>query len=173
MNPTGSNSPESDAVDQLVAYLDGELSEAEAEQVERRLAQDSEYRGQLQRLQQSWDMLDYLPRANVGPAFTKTTVEMVAVRAAGDRRKKRLSDGLQRTGRWIGVLALGLVAFAAGFYVVRHRLDAPNRRLLQDLPVVENVDLYYHADDIQFVEQLESEDFFDVEVEPVGYRRDE
>ena len=45
----------------LVAYLDGELSEAEIIEVEKRLTTCEKFRKQLNGLERTWDMLDALP----------------------------------------------------------------------------------------------------------------
>ena len=47
----------------MIAYLDGELPEAEARRMERRLADEPTLRARLRELQQTWDMLDALPKA--------------------------------------------------------------------------------------------------------------
>jgi len=52
---------EADA-EQLTAYLDGELSGEELANVEQRLLDDQAFRGLMQKLQSSWDMLDSLPQ---------------------------------------------------------------------------------------------------------------
>ena len=68
--------------EELVAYLDGELEPARQLQVERRLADDADYRGELIRLQRSWDLLDQLPRADTDEEFTKSTITMAALQGA-------------------------------------------------------------------------------------------
>lgn len=155
--------------EELVAYLDGELDAAESERIERRLSEDPEYRLQLTKLQRAWDMLDHLPRARVGDAFTQTTIEMVAVNAEHDSSKRKRILRVRRIAAWLGVVAAGTLAVFLGYRTVHQRLDGPNRQLLEDLPVVENVDLYYHAEDIEFLEELAASGVFDDEVEPVDY----
>ena len=79
---TNHESAQPEIDDELTAYLDGELDAASVRRVEERLARDTAYRGQLQKLERTWDLLDRLPRADVGEKFTKSTLEMVAVAAA-------------------------------------------------------------------------------------------
>lgn len=154
-------------LEELVAYLDGELEPADAERIETRLSEDPAYRTELKGLQGAWDMLDLLPRPQVGEGFTRSTIEMVAVKAADDTAKRRGSVRLRRAAGWLAVVSAAVVAGFVGYRAVHHRLDRPNRQFLEDLPVVENVDLYYHADDIEFVEKLAASGIFDEEVEPV------
>ncbi len=53
-----------------------------------------------------------------------------------------------------------VLAAVFGYLAARFRLDRPNRRLVRDLPVIENVELYRHIDDIDFLRQLEAEGLF-------------
>lgn len=67
-----------DPVDEeLVAYLDGELSEEQAKQVEQRLASDPQLRRRAILLKKTYDLLDYLPRPEASPDFTTRTLEKV------------------------------------------------------------------------------------------------
>ena len=86
-----SNLPPDDAAlppptldEELVAYLDGELDAEAGRRLEQRLADDATARSALRGLQVSWDALDELDQADVGQDFTRTTLEMVAVRATKD-----------------------------------------------------------------------------------------
>lgn len=152
--------PQPTITDELSAYLDGELDAAGVRAVEERLARDPVYHQELQRLERAWDLLDRLPRAAVDDSFTKTTIEMVAVAAAEDaqqvlnelpRRQRR-----QRTIGAVAVLAVGLVGFFAG----RWLWPNPNEQLLEDLPVIKNFELYYQADNLEFLRMLDSEGLF-------------
>jgi len=157
---------ESDTVEQaLVAYLDGELDDASSNEIERRLSRDPKFRDSLRRLQAAWDMLDLLPRADAGDEFTKSTVELVAVKATNDARKK--SDSWTTTNRlnWIVGIAGAVVALFVGYGTSRYMLSAPNRQLVSDLPVIENVDLYHNIDSIEFLQQLDAEGLFAEEAE--------
>jgi len=160
-NPT----PETIEIEtELVAYLDGELDHASAQRVERRLSEDPEFRRRLQQLQRAWDLLDQLPRVEASENFASTTVEMVALRAATDSDH---SVGRWRRRRFVAwsLRAMGLAAaIVVGYLVVQVRQQAPERRFLRDLPVIENVDLYLNADDIEFVRQLQRESLFEQEL---------
>ena len=62
MSEASSYNAEDQTYEQLVAYLDGELDAESSLQVERRLAEDAEFRRELRQLQRAWDMLDELPK---------------------------------------------------------------------------------------------------------------
>jgi anti-sigma factor RsiW len=158
---TGSTEPSTTTdQEQLVAYLDGELSHEEAQQVERRLSQDEGFRQLLRSLQQTWDLLDELPQPTLDDGFTQTTVEMVAVRmnedvAADERRQQRW-----RRYRRVAQLAAVAAGLLLGFWGVRYLLGRADRELLSDLPVIERVDLYDKIDDLAFLESLSKAGMF-------------
>ncbi len=143
----------------LTSYLDDELAPDERAHVEQRLTQDPQFRGQLNHMQRAWDLLDTLQRTEAPSNFTQSTVEMVAVKAADDAETETSPGG--KRGVIIAMACVGsLLAAGAGFFAVYTALDAPNRRLLNDLPVIEKLDKYRYADSIEFLESLESEGLF-------------
>jgi anti-sigma factor RsiW len=154
-----------DVYEQLVAYLDGELDAEGSREVERRLAADESYRRELQRLQSAWDMLDDLPSSEVSEGFTQTTVEMVALSAAHDIEQTK--SQIKQRGRLLWALAgcSLLAAVGLGYAIVANLMAQPNRQLVQDLPVIENVELYRVADSVDFLHELTEADLFGDEVE--------
>jgi anti-sigma factor RsiW len=149
--------------EELVAYLDGELDAEASDRVEQRLAVDPAYRQALKELQSAWDLLDELPRAPVTETFTQTTVEMVALTAEAETLTAAAQ--LERRRWWLGlVLAAGILAVAGMSYaVMSQQLDEPNQKLVQDLPVIENVDLYKVADSVEFLRALDEASLFEEE----------
>ena len=144
----------------LVAYLDGELDAQQARDVEDRLSRDADYRQQLRELQGTWDLLDHLPTADVDESFTRTTVAMVAVSASGDAERVAVRRGRRKRWlRWTGTVAAA-TAFAAGYVAVWILVSRENQRLLRDLPVIQRLDQYRYADNIEFLRQLERERLF-------------
>ena len=145
---------------QLVAYLDGELDEPATRGIEQRLASDPEFREALGRLERTWDVLDSLGRADVDEKFTASTLEMM-VSAAGDEvhEKQREAPRRRRRRRLIGAGGLAAAA-AAGFLFVWLSWSDPNERLVQDLPVLENLDQYGQIDDVKLLEMLHEEKLF-------------
>lgn len=144
----------------LVAYLDGELDADQARAVEDRLSRDAEYRRQLRELQQTWDLLDQLPTAEVDDRFTQTTLAMVAVSAAEDvDQAQQRQVHTRRRWWWTGSLAAA-VAFVIGYAAVSLVVSRENRRLLRDLPVIQRLDEYRYADSVEFLRLLEREGIF-------------
>jgi anti-sigma factor RsiW len=152
------NDPHAEPVDQgtlrelLVAYLDGELDSTASLEIERCLAAEPRVQQELQQLQQTWDLLDRLPRAEVDAKFTRSTVEMIAVVAEEETTRDHVGAAVRRR-RWGQATGL-LIAAAAGFILARIVWPEPNQQLLQDLPVVENLEAYRQTPDLEFLKQL-------------------
>jgi len=145
---------------QLVAYLDGELDVEESRQVEQRLADDERYRRQLKELDEAWGLLEDLPRADVNDMFTRTTVAMVAVAAEQDARQAQVSRQRRSWFGWACAAAVVIIAGSIGFAAARFRLDRPNREVVADLPVIENVDIYRYVDSVEWLETLDKPELF-------------
>ena len=150
--------------EELVAYLDGELDEPTRQRVEQWLARDPSAREELRRLEETWLLLDELPRAETDETFTQTTVEMIALTAAGQRSRpaagllSRLNVGRLApwwlTGVWfVGAALVGFLAVALA------RPDA-DRQLLEDLPLLEHLDAYRYAESVEFLRHLAERELF-------------
>ena len=165
MSEASSYNAEDESYEQLVAYLDGELDAESSLQVERRLAEDAEFRRELQHLQRTWDMLDELPKAEVSEAFTQTTVEMVVLSAELESQEE--GKRVVRSGRLLwSIGGGGLVATAfISFWLMFTYLSRDNERLVRDLPVIEDIELLRVADNMEFVRQLDNSGLFDEEVD--------
>jgi anti-sigma factor RsiW len=146
--------------EELTSYLDGELDAENVRRVESRLASDAVYRAELQRLQRAWDLLDRLPRSNVPESFTQTTMEMVAVAAAQEAEAVQASlPRRERRQRILGALGVA-AAVVAGFGIGHLLWPNPNEQLLEDLPVLQKFELYYQADNLEFLQLLDREGVF-------------
>ncbi len=156
--------------EQLVAYLDGELSAEESAQVERRLASDPALRQQLQELERSWAVLDALPAVTVAASFSQTTMELAL--AEGDQapleRESATPDGLPLGRRWLAVMGRcsarrwgTVLVFAAaalcGAVCGRWLWPDPHQQLVANLPVIHYVNLYRQFEDPLFLRLLQQE----------------
>jgi len=149
--------PAADTVadEQLVAYLDGELDDQASRRVEALLASDPKLRQQAVQLERSWEVLGHVSRFEVDERFTQSTLEMVAV-AAEEEVRKQEEEAPQRTRRrWLLGSAALAAAVATGFLAATILWPDPNRRLLEDLPVLERFEQYRQIDDIHFLHELE------------------
>jgi anti-sigma factor RsiW len=146
----------------LSAYLDNELDDETAQAVEARLNVDEKVRAEADALKRTWDMLDYLPRAEPSPSFTHRTMSRIsALRPAATQPARADTPGppWRRRLGWAAAMAL---AAAAGFAAVTFLLppDRTDEELARDLRVIENRRLYEPIDDIDFLHALEQPDLF-------------
>ncbi|HKI36741.1 MAG TPA: hypothetical protein VKA46_33105 [Gemmataceae bacterium] len=143
----------------LVAYLDGELDEEAARQVEARMTQDPAVRAEVESLRRTWELLDYLPRAEPSPNFTHRTISLVtgehkAALLARRRRRRRLF-----AAAWAAaVLLAALGGFGAVTLLVPR--EPTDEELAHDLRVLENRKLYDQVDSISFLKELDQPDLF-------------
>jgi len=141
---------------EMVAYLDGELDVQQVADVEKRLSEDSEYRVRLQQLQQAWDLLDELPRSKGDEQFTRSTVEIVVVKAREEAERRAW---LPRLGGLLLVVGVSL----AGYLLSWQLANRDNRQLIQDLPVIEKMSQYKQAESLEFLRMLVKEGVFETE----------
>jgi anti-sigma factor RsiW len=145
--------------DDLVAYLDGELDAENARRVEQLLASDIRARQRLRELQYSWDLLDQIPRPEVSSEFTQTTVSMIAVQEAQSLALDRRSIA-GRLWQWLVPMAGVVLAAALGYWAMTTLYRSPERRLLHDMSLIENMDMYSAAESVDFLRTLKREDLF-------------
>ncbi|MGB9689414.1 hypothetical protein [Thermogutta sp.] len=154
----------------LVAYLDGELSAEEAARIERLINEDPEVRSELQRLAETWDWLNVLERPTVDEDFTRTTIEMVARSAVSEIQEKtesrRKSFALFAAVGVLGTIVCLLVGYAIAFSLWTN----PNQWLLEHYAVIQNQDLYRHVESVRFLRMLKENGLFveDEELPPAG-----
>jgi len=145
--------------EQLVAYLDGELDVEASRRVEELLATEPKVRQALQGLDRTWELLGELEMPQVAERFAQSTLEMVAVAAAEDTERSRTDASRRRRWRWVILSASLLAAGTAGFLGMSLRPD-PNRQLIDDLPLLENLDEYRQIDDVEFLRSLHKQGVF-------------
>lgn len=141
-------------LEEIVAYLDGELSAEDCARVERRLASDEDYRQQLQGIERAWTALDELPMATVDDRFSRTTLTMVVEDATQELEARTRAMPITRRRRWLAMTFGAAAAAGLGFAVFRMAWPNPNETLLADLPVIDNVDIYSQFQDIDFLRRL-------------------
>ncbi|MBN2024558.1 MAG: hypothetical protein JW809_17395 [Pirellulales bacterium] len=146
--------------EQLVAYLDGELDEQSQRQFEAYLASDPALRARLEQMGKAWNMLDLLDRPEVDETFTETTLELVAVAAEEDASRRLAALPRGRRWRWATMSAGALLAAAVGFAAVALLRPDPDRRLLENLPVLEEFDEFRRIENVEFVRELRAARFF-------------
>ncbi|RMG33988.1 MAG: hypothetical protein D6725_14985 [Planctomycetota bacterium] len=151
-------------LENIAAYLDGELPEEQAAEIERTLATSPEARQELQEMVAAWEMLDVLPRIRATEAFTKQTLASIRVEAAaGGRPKRRWVEHAIPVAMW-GVL-LGVVA-AVSFAVAAHWGRQEYEPVLEKLALLENEPLYREVGSLKFLQKLHESGLFAEDVSP-------
>jgi anti-sigma factor RsiW len=146
----------------LVAYLDGELDEAPSQEIDRILARSEVARHEVEALSRAWEMLDLLPRPRVPADFTEKTMttlrlEEVPLRFADQPWFVFLRRGSVAAG-WLAAMTLSGVV---GFLATTQWLPNPHRELLEELPVVRQLDVYAEVESIDFLKALHDDALFE------------
>lgn len=163
-HPLNENSDElaDQELSELTAYLDGELSEAEVDAVERRLVTEAPLRRKLTSLDRTWQMLDALEEVSASDQFVRRTLESMAVtNAAEDADPKTTLPGtagstlLRQASVW---LVTGFVFTVAGLqlgqWISDRNRDPEQLELLENLDVVRRYHLYSSIPDVGFLREL-------------------
>lgn len=154
----------------LTAYLDGELDEKLASEIEQKLTRSEVARREVEILSRTWDMLGLLPRVNVSEEFSHKT--MAIAKQAEDPLLLDRSKVWLLQARRIGYLAgwgvaICLAAFA-GFQITNRFIPDESRLLVEELPIIENLDNYREVGDVEFLRQLQSGHVFHEEATNVS-----
>ena len=138
-----SNNPQ---LTELVAYLDGELGDAESHHLEQQLASDPPLRTYAESLDRTWQLLDSLGEATASGEFTRKTLASLQAQPMGDDEqsaRKSLAQKLRSSAR-LPLLRIALWT-TAGFFGCSIGLLCSR---IQRTPQTDSAD-------IQILEQLE------------------
>lgn len=140
----------------LVAYLDGELDDQAAERIEAVLAQSNVARNDVEALARTYELLDSLPRYAAPDSFTEQTLATIRVsEMRPDYRQSewyRILRGSLPVLGWMAALA----AVVGVSYLTTHRwMPRESDRLLRELPVIEQLDVYSEIGGIEFLQLLD------------------
>jgi len=145
----------------LVAYLDGELPEPAAKEIEHVLSKSPTVQHDVEMLSRTWDLLDQLPRLAGSSDLTARTITVIKP----DEAPKPLlpaswiarfpKEAFRRgtiVATWVAGLALAAVV---GFVITNRMIPNPSDELLRNLPVIEKLDLYSNVESIEFLRELD------------------
>ncbi len=138
----------------LVAYLDGELNDAQARTIATKLTQSLTARREVEALQKTWEMLDLLSRPRASEDFTVRTLS-VATRQGDGRIASAASDVARRVGLGLVWAAISATLFVVGFLLTTRVWPNPSARLVRDLPIAESFEEYRDVGSFEFLEQLD------------------
>lgn len=141
----------------LVAYLDGELSEPQAQIIATKLTQSMTARREVESLRKTWEMLDLLPRPKASEDFTARTLgEAESLDGRGDRIASAASNLARKVLVIVGWIAVAVVLSLVGYTITSRLLPNPSARLIRDLSIAESLDAYREVGGIEFLRQLDS-----------------
>jgi anti-sigma factor RsiW len=151
--------------DNLVAYLDGELNEAETHAIEAKLTHSVSARHEVETLEKTWELLDYLPRPKASPELTSRTLSQ-ATQASPDDHLLTVAKGTARhVGRVLIGAALVLASLGVGYLSTRWLWPNPTVRLARDLPLAEHLDEYQTVGSFEFLKQLDESGVFETDID--------
>ncbi len=144
--------------DNFVAYLDGELEPAEAQDLERVLADSPVARKDIELLVRTYGLLDLLPRPQATVEFTQKT--MATIKLSDIKTDvtqsvwyKRVHLGLVALTGVALLAATGLLAYGCTSRLVPTEDDL----LLRDLQVIQHLDEYSQVGQFEFLERLQGQ----------------
>lgn len=139
----------------LVAYLDGELNEAESRGIATKLTQSATARREVEILERTWELLDYLPRPQASELLTARTMSQVLqLGMQGDKLDSAARTAVRRMV-WAAVwMVASCLAFGLGYAGIAWAWPDPTARLSRDLPIAEHLDEYRDVATPEFLEAL-------------------
>jgi anti-sigma factor RsiW len=140
----------------LVAFLDGELSEVDSRSISAKMAGSPAVRREIELLQRTWDLLDILPRPRAPEDLLTRTVSLASAETLpDDRLVATLHRALARVGRVIALALIAAGGFAAAYAGTRWAWPDRTARLARELSIVERLDAYRQVERLEYVEQLD------------------
>lgn len=147
--------------DNLVAYLDGELEEPAAQEIEQILSKNPVARNDVEMLMRTWELVDALPRPAATEEFTQktlSTLKAVEIRVSLTEKAWFLKARKALIGAgWLAGIGLAAVV---GFAITNHFVPSEARQLVDNLPVVERLDLYSEVGNVEFLQELRRSGLF-------------
>lgn len=147
----------------LIAYLDGEVDSDTRRELEARLALEPGLRKRLQVLEESWQALDLLEVVQVDKDLVRTTMELLVVTTEKELEEHLGENSPEKKSQWLQTLVGMVIAATFVYAVLSLVLPNPNRQLMKDLPIIERLDEYQVAPDVEFLRKLDESGIFETE----------
>ena len=170
MNDDNTRQSDSQIISRLTAYLDGELETDQIREIEQQISNDSRHQKLLHQLQQTWDVLDVLPSAEISAArdFTQSTMKLV-VQDAKKMNRNRSWNFWTWSLRFLVLALIPCVASAGTFLTSRYIQKIPIQQLEENLDLIRNLEFYLYDKNlsVEFLERLAAkDDLFGVALKP-------
>ncbi len=153
-------------VAELVAYLDGELPEQDADRVEQLLQTDAPLRRSAEALDRTWQLLNSLEEATASGEFTQKTLASISTISGEDNSDKPADRRWSVRRRLPGsVIARGLIWCLAGFLACssglllsrkarRERTDPADAEILKDLDLYRQYPKLWRIPNVEFLKEV-------------------
>lgn len=141
--------------DNLAAYLDGELDEHATRRIESILTSSSVARNDVEILARTYDLLDLLPRPVAGKDFTEKT--LIIARQEGQTQPILQQEWVRKLQEVVPLaswFAAIFVAACLGYLVTNRWIPRNDDLLLNQFPLIQNLDLYSEVGNVEFLEKL-------------------
>lgn len=139
----------------LVAYLDGELSEPESRLISTKLPHSPTARHELETLQKTWELLDYLERPSARDDFSERTFTVIRnLEVVSPTWSPVASVWGSMASRVLLASALGIAGLVIGYFLTRDLIPDPTARVAANLSLAEHLDEYLQVDSFDFLAKL-------------------
>ena len=146
--------------EQLSAYLDGELPDHEAADLEQRLQSDVSLQQRLEALKNNWTLLEQLSHKKASADFAASTVEMVAIRSSSTPGDGANVFFWQKLPHWLLISIAALLSAVVGYLVTVTLVENRNSFLLENLGFLEYLPEYQLVEDVDFMDHLNQIEYF-------------
>lgn len=139
----------------LVAYIDGELTELEARALATKLTHSVTGRREVETLKQTWEFLEYLPKPRASDQFSERTLTQVRTLELRGQSWDASMHATVLTGAKMVVCAIVAAAsMGLGFVATRWVWPDSNARMARDLSLAEHLDEYLDVGSLEFLDEL-------------------
>ena len=151
-----------DQREDLVAYLDGELPDEQVKQIDHVVANSAVARHEMEALARTWELLDVLPPSKASDDFlTKTMANLKVLETPFRLTDQWWFVPVRRSFAIAGWITALFVCGWLGFQITRHWIADPHAILLNELPVIENLDHLQEVRELEFLNELKRANLFD------------
>lgn len=151
--------PADPQLEELVAYLDGELASDAAALLEKQLASNQNLRSAADKLDRTWKMLDVMEDAAAGADFTTRTLDSIQILSSASAQTQEITSSSRNPFRNLapaGLLLWGLAGFLGTTGgILASRLSATTGISDADAALLENLDLLQNYGDMRPLPDLE------------------
>jgi anti-sigma factor RsiW len=139
----------------LVAYIDGELTDGEARALASKLTQSATARREVEMLRKTWELLGHLSLPSPTEQFSERTLTQVrALELHGDSWNASVQSSIRVGAKLAACALVAAGALGLGFVAMRWVWPDPTARMASDLSMAEHLDEYLEVGTFEFLTEL-------------------